>query len=569
MKITAEKDQQSQVILRIEIDPQELDDAKTKAARKLSNQLRIPGFRPGKAPRALVERFVGQEGLLEQATKDLIPKAYRDALAQQDIRPIGDPEFNIESNDPLTIVATIPVEPTVELGSYQDIRFEMPPTIISEEEVQKVVEQLRDQQSTWEEPDTERPAQEGDQVELEMYTLKDGEISGEAVQRTGVLGKGELLGQIDEQVRGMSVGEEKVIEVVRQPARTEALVADTTAEASTDDETAEALNVEAGSENEATHPEQSTTTDTAAEVETPDLPEVETIPLDEEETTDSTPMSFKVTLNSVKIKHEPELNDEFAQSVTDVKTMDELLVRVRENLKAQKEANAKRELSEKIVKEAVALSTVSMPPALVNSEIHTLEQNMAERLKQNKLSLDQYLQMSGKDHEAFHEELRPQAEERIKTALVLREIARAENVTVEQGDLDREVEKMVDQFSANTPEENRAAQATAMRSYLAQKETTDQLRDELFSRKLSERLLEMATGMSFAEPESLFNDTIDIEEDEATAVEGEVTELPTGELAASEGEGETQPLAELSEDEAEPSPEEATDAPEETEESKK
>ncbi|HEX2914605.1 MAG TPA: trigger factor [Chloroflexia bacterium] len=466
MKITAEKDQQSQYIVRIEIEPAELEEAKGRAAKKLSNQLRIPGFRPGKAPRALVERFVGEEGLVEQATRELLPKAYENALKQEDIKPIADPQIDIESTQPLTIVATIPVEPTVELGKYEDIRFELPPVNVTDEDVDKVIEQLVDQQSTWEEPEEARAAQDGDQVELEVQTLRDGEPVGEATPRTGVLGKGELLSQMDEQVQGMNVGEEKVIEIKRQ---TPAKPAETTSE-----ETAAE-----GAE--------------ATETETPELPEVETIPLDEEE---EAPMTFRVKLNSVKVKHEPELNDEFAQSVSDVQTVDELKDRVRKNLVEQRETNNKRELTEKIVKEAVGVSTVVMPPVMVDAEIHAMEDNMANRLKQQKLTLDQYLQFMGKDHEAFHEELRPQAEERIKTALVLREIARKENITVEQGDLDREVEKMVDQFLSNTPEDEREERANSMRGFMQSEEMLNQLRDDLFSRKLSDRLLEMATGVS-------------------------------------------------------------------------
>ncbi len=467
MKITSEKDQHSQYIVRIEIEPNEMEEAKGRAARKLSGQLRIPGFRPGKAPRALVERFVGQEGLVEQATKELLPKAYQNALKQVDIKPIGDPDINIESTDPLTIMVTIPVEPTVELGKYQDIRFELKPVSVSEEEVQKVLDQLIEQQSTWEEPDTERPSQEGDQVELDMRTIRDGEETGEPFQRTGVLGKGELLGQIDEQVQGMNVGEEKIVEVKRAtPARPEI------AEKAEVDET----------------PQQ-------------ELPEVETIPLDEDEEASNAPMTFKVTMNSIKVQHKPEVNDEFAQSVTDVKTIDELNARIRQNLENQQDTNNKRELTEKIIKEAVALSNIVMPPIMINAEIHVLEENMEQRLKQQKMTLDQYLKMVGKDHEAFHEELRPQAEERIRTALVLREIARVENVTVEQTDLDREVEKMVDQFTLDAPEEERDERAKAMRGYLQADQTLNQLRDELFSRKLSERLVELATGASSAPAE--------------------------------------------------------------------
>ncbi len=540
MKITSEKDQQSQYIVRIEIEPAELEEAKGRAARKLSNQVRIPGFRPGKAPRALVERFVGLEALLEQATRDLIPKAYSNALKQENITPIAEPQFDVESADPLTIVATIPVEPTVELGDYKGIKFDLEEPEVTDEEAEKVLQQLVDQQSTWEEPDTERPAQEGDQVELDMQTVRDGEVVGETFQRTGILGKGELLGQIDDQVQGLSVGEEKTIEVKR--ATPSAVAAPETEETPEEGETAEAEDTTEEAEAEDTAPEQSVETAEAVDTtETPELPEVETLPLDEPEAEDPEPMTFKIKLNSIKIKHEPEITDEFAQSVLPgVQTVDELNVRIRENLKAQKLSKTKSELTEKIVKEAVTQANVSIPPVLINAEIHSLEDNMANRLKQQKLSLDQYLQYTGKDHEAFHEELRPQAEDRIKTVLVLREIATQEGILVDEAEFDREIEKMVTEFTKDATEEDREERARTMRNYLANDQMKSQLRDEIFSRKLTDRLIELATGVKQTEEDGEgLAEFADVPENSARETEAETV------LAeATEGEAETKAAAE-------------------------
>jgi trigger factor len=453
VKITAEKDEQSQFIVRIEIDPSEFEDAKGKAAKRLSNQVRIPGFRPGKAPRALVERIVGQEALVEEATKILMPKAYTEALEKHDIKPIGDPELEIESQEPLTIKAIIPVEPTVVLGDYASIRKDLIIPEVSEDEAQKVLDNLREQQSTWEEPETERPAQDGDRVELEMVTVRDGEVAGEPFNRTGVLGKGELLGQIDEQVAGMALGEEKVMEVAR------------------------------------TKPEPAAEDEEAEEEAEDELVEDE---VEEEE--DDTPMTFKVTLKSIKVQNMPELDDTFAASVSDLQTLAELKERILTNLKNQKENDAKRDLVDKFVEEVVGQSVIQVPPKLVHAEIHALEENFAERLKQQKLTLDQYLQIVGKDHEAFHEELRPQAVTRINTALVLREIATREGIAVSGEETDREVERMVDEYNVGTPEEQRTEQATRLRQVFNQKQMRENLSENLFSRKLAERLLEISTG---------------------------------------------------------------------------
>ncbi len=521
MKITAEKDEQSQYIVTIEVDAAELDEAKGKAARKLSNRYAIPGFRPGKAPRALVERFVGAEQLLQQATQDLLPKAYQNAIKQEDIKPIADPEFDIKSTDPLTIVATIAVEPTVELGSYQDIKFDMPTVEVTEDEITKVLEQLADQQSTWEEPETERPAQEGDQVDLSMQTIRDGEVIGSGFERTGVLGKGELLHPIDDQVTGMAVGEEKIVTVQRKPT-TEIV------------EPGESENVEESTEEATETPSEEGVEAPTQEVETIELPDEEASTLVEE---DIAPLTFKVVLNSIKVKHTPDMDDELAKAVSDVETLDALKVRVKENLVAQKDSNNKRELTEKIIKEAVTLSHIVMPPVMINAEIHALEDGMNQRLKQQKLTIDQYLRFMNKSHEEFHEELRPQAEDRIKTALVLREIARAEGITVEDGELDREVEKMVDQYTLNLPEDQREQQEASMRTYFRQEQNRSQMREDIFSRKLGERLIELATGSKPLEFTPL--ETPDQTDDQKAELSLEVDgPSVTGEVAPVENENE-------------------------------
>lgn len=497
MKISAEKDQQSQYVIRIEIEPEELNGAKVKAAKRLSNRLRIPGFRPGKAPQALVERFVGQEALLEEATRDLMPKAFEEALKKEDIKPIGDPDVKIESNDPLTIVATVPVEPTVTLGDYSTIKLEAPQVEVNEQEVNEVLQQLIDQNSTWEEPAEERVAQDGDQIEIDLQALRDGELSGEATTRSGVLGQHELLEQIEQQVVGMKVGEEKTIEVKRDQKA---------AEAEGETTEGEAENTEAETENTTTAQAEVQPGDNIEEglgevkaeiASGADVPEVETIPLEPEEaaTQAKTPLQFHVKLNSVKEKHAPALDDDFAASVSDLKTLDELTKRVRENLLRQKQSEANRELTEKFVEQAVAQSTIEVSPYLVNQQIHLLEENLGQRLRQQKLSVDQYLSITGKSHDEFHEELRPQAEEQLRNQLVLMEIAKAENVEVSEAEIDAEVGKLVDQYTTNAPEETREQQANALRELYNRKEMRDNITNELFSRKLGERIIEMSTGI--------------------------------------------------------------------------
>jgi len=504
LKITAEKDQQSQYVIRIEIEPNELEAAKSKAAKRLSNNVRIPGFRPGKAPRSIVERFVGQAALVEEATRDLMPKAYEEALRDQQIKPIGEPDVKLESSDPLTIIAIVPVEPTVTIGDYKSIKLEATSVEVSEDEVSKVLEQLVEENSTWEEPEQERAAQAGDQVEIEMQTIRDGELVGEPFNRTGVLGKQELLEQIEQQVVGMQTNEEKDIEVVRSAPKTEITP----------------LHAEPASEEQATltaSDEPSQLTEQAlvqpgdnieeglGEVRSElavgaDVPAVETIPLEPEEVEQQAqaPLHYHIKLNSVKQKHSPALDDDFVASVSDLKTMDELTGRVRLNLLKQKQSESNREVTERFVREAVEQSHIEMPPILVNQQIHQLEEDLSQRLKQQKLTIDQYLSITGKSHADFHEDLRPQAEDQLKNQLVLLEIARAEGIAPEdvtEADIDEEINGFIEQSTQDAPEDTLEQQKQRLRSLYSSKEARDNIRGDVFSRKLGERLIELSTGL--------------------------------------------------------------------------
>jgi trigger factor len=474
LKITSEKDQQSQLLVRIEVENAEREEAKNKAARKVANQVRVPGFRPGKAPRVLVERYVGEEYLLEQALRDLLPKAYENALkdaTENNLKPLPvNPNYNIESVDPLVITAVIALEPTVTLGDYKSLKFDMPTTEVTDEDVEEFLENLRQQRATFEDVTEERAATNGDQVELELITLRDGEPTGDPFTRKGELGKGELLSQIDDQIVGMNVGEEKVVEINRQPDAP-------TQEAATETDEPETQGAEA------------------------ELPEVETIPLDTEEAEQQkAPMTFQVTLKALKLKKLPELNEEFIKGIAnDLNDADELRARIRENLFNQRDNNAKRELTEKIVNAVVEQSTIEMPPALIEAEVHRLEENMEERLKQQKLSLEQYLRFSGKSHEDFHQELHPQAEDTLRKALVLRQVAEAEQIEVTKSDVDREVDAMLGSMINIEDEEQREIQLRSLRGYFAQEANAQQIRDQVYSRKLSERLILLATGVDISE----------------------------------------------------------------------
>lgn len=507
MKITAEKNQESQYVVRIEIDPTELDQAKSRAVKRLANSVRIPGFRPGKAPRYIIERVVGQEALIEEATKDLLPKAYQSALDEnKEIKPIADPEVNIESLDPLTIVAKIPVEPTVVLGDYRSLRQELVVAEVSDEDVEKQIQRLLESKTSWEDLTEERPSQIGDKIEVSMQTIRDGEAVGEPFKRAGELGKGQILEKLEEQLAGMLVGEERTVEIERTPKKE---VAD-----GDDSENTKA-------EEASTAPEQK-----ADSEEDITVPEVETIPLsaEEEEQQGLRPLTFSVKLESIKTKNAPVVDDAFAESVSQFKTLDDLKANILKDLKRNAENTAKRDVTDQIVKQIVEQSTFEIPHVLVHSEAEALEKNFEENLKQQKLNMKLYLQYTGKDHEEFHQEMHVQAEQRLRTALALREVAVREGVSVAGEELDRAVERTVEKYTSSLPEETREDTVTQLLQIFGSEENRRQITDDIFSRKLAQRLLEIAQGNAPEPGTPVVLEEIE-DEDEDFATSNDIAEM--------------------------------------------
>jgi trigger factor len=507
LKITAEKNQESQYVVRIEIDPTELDQAKSRAVKRLANSVRIPGFRPGKAPRYIIERVVGQEALIEEATKDLLPKAYQSALDEnKEIKPIADPEVNIESLDPLTIVAKIPVEPTVVLGDYRSLRQELVVAEVSDEDVEKQIQRLLESKTSWEDLTEERPSQIGDKIEVSMQTIRDGEAVGEPFKRAGELGKGQILEKLEEQLAGMLVGEERTVEIERTPKKE---VAD-----GDDSENTKA-------EEASTAPEQK-----ADSEEDITVPEVETIPLsaEEEEQQGLRPLTFSVKLESIKTKNAPVVDDAFAESVSQFKTLDDLKANILKDLKRNAENTAKRDVTDQIVKQIVEQSTFEIPHVLVHSEAEALEKNFEENLKQQKLNMKLYLQYTGKDHEEFHQEMHVQAEQRLRTALALREVAVREGVSVAGEELDRAVERTVEKYTSSLPEETREDTVTQLLQIFGSEENRRQITDDIFSRKLAQRLLEIAQGNAPEPGTPVVLEEIE-DEDEDFATSNDIAEM--------------------------------------------
>ncbi len=312
MKLTSETIENSQIVLNIEAESEEVELALEEAYRHLAKRTDIPGFRRGKAPRVMLERYLGREVLLDEAVGNLVPQLLGRALEEQEIDAIAEPEIEITQNDPLIFKATVPVRPTVELGDYRQIRVDPEPAEVTEEEVDKAMEQIRYQHAPWQ--PAERPVQFGDLVTIEV----EGSVDDKPV-----LDRKDLQSQVVkespfpvpgfwEQLQGLEQGEEK----------------DFSLSFADDYE----LSQFAGKE-----------------------------------------YRFKVQVSEIKEKSLPELDDEFAKSLgQSFETLESLRQQVASNLKAMAEEGARRRLEEKAIEALVELSKVDFPPVLVEHEIDRL-----------------------------------------------------------------------------------------------------------------------------------------------------------------------------------------------------
>jgi trigger factor len=424
VKITVEHLPQSTVRLDIAADPEEFDAALERAFRRISQQVQVPGFRPGRAPRALVERRVGRELIVAEAQRELMDRLYREALQQHRLTPVAEPEVEIYQDEPLAFRVEVQVYPQVDLDGYRDIRVEPREVEVTEEEIDQVIEGLRRSRAVWKTPDEPRQPRDGDQVIVDIEAYEGEQPFQEPLrQATFVLGESNLFAEIDQAIRSLLPGESAEFDIAF------------------------------AEEDERVSPELRGKT-----------------------------LHYRVTVHEVKEAELPEVNDEFAQSLG-VATLSELRDRVRRDLLREKAQAARAEVLEQAVQRLLEVATVELPPALVERQVAADVERLREQLRQRGSSLEEYLRFQGKTLEEFKEELRPQAEARLRRYLVLEAFAEAEGIAVSEEELVAEIERLA--LASGSPEQFRAFYSVpSVRSYLA---------DELHERKVSERLLELVT----------------------------------------------------------------------------
>ncbi|MBA7564545.1 MAG: trigger factor [Dehalococcoidia bacterium] len=383
MKVTREKEEDRQVFLRIELEPPEVDKALEQAYRRLVKKANIPGFRQGKAPREVLERYIGKDGLLEDAIDNLLPEVYGQALKEEKIEAIADPQIEVVQREPVVFTAVVPLKPAVELGKYRGIKLKPEKAEVTREEVDTVIEQLRLQNGTWE--PAERPVAFEDLVVMDVESLVEDKpfINQQGAQYQVKQNQPLPTPDFADQLIGMKVGEEKEFKL----------------QLPQDYSQTELAGKEAG---------------------------------------------FKVKINEVKQQHLPRLDKEFAKLVSpDLKTMAALKKRLISNLTIQAEQKAREAFEEKVIDAVVDLSKVEFPPVLADSELERLMEQQARWMQESGLGLEEYLGRINKTEEELREELRPVAAKRVTRSLVLGKVAEAEKIEVTDEEITADLEKLV------------------------------------------------------------------------------------------------------------------------------
>jgi trigger factor len=380
MKVSTEPVESRQVALNIEMEPVEIDKYLDRAYNRLVKRVSVPGFRKGKAPRDILERHIGKDALFQEALEDLIPRAYKEALDEQNIDAIGQPQFELIKTEPLVFKAVVPLRPTVELGDYKQIKFESKPVKITKKDIDATIEQLREQQAVL--LPVDRPVQLGDVITIDVEGERQGEqfpIRKDIVYEASKGSRLPLPG-FAEKLEGMSRGEEKSF-VLSYPADYE-------------------MKELAGKEH-----------------------------------------AFKVAVKEIKEKKLPEVNDEFAK-ILGKDDLASLRQQVQSNLKTRAEDRARAEFEQTAIDKLIEVSKVEYPPFLVEREIDRLLNEEARHFAEGVTGLENYLRTLNKTMDGHKEELRPMAGKRVIRSLVLGKLAESETIEVQGSEIDAEVEKM-------------------------------------------------------------------------------------------------------------------------------
>ena len=390
MSLQVEKLEKNMAKLTIEVSAEEFDAAIEKAYQKNKGKINIQGFRKGKAPRQMIEKMYGVGVFYEDAANIIIPDAYSKEVSEcKEIEIVSQPEIDvvqIEKGKPFIFTAVVALKPEVELGEYKGIKVEVAAPEVKDEDVEAELKKAQEEQARTI-PVEDRPVADGDITTIDFEGFVDGVAfeGGKGTDYALTIGSHSFIDTFEEQLIGKNIGEEVEVNV--------------------------------------TFPEEY-----------------------HAEELKGKPALFKVVIKEIKTKELPELDDDFAQDVSDFDTLAEYKEDIKNKLLEKAEKAAKNEKEEKLIDAIIADSKMDIPEAMIETQQDQMIREFANRIASQGLSFDQYMQFTGMTMDMMKEQMKPQALKRIQVRLVLEAIAAKEAFEITEEDIEKELETMASMY---------------------------------------------------------------------------------------------------------------------------
>ncbi len=384
MSVQVETLEKNMAKLTVEIDADRLEKALDAAYNKQKKNISVPGFRKGKVPRAMVEKMYGVEVFYEDAANILLQETYPEAYDESGLDIVSQPTIDVvqlEKGKAFIYTAEVAVKPEVTLGKYKGVTVTKIDTTVTDEEVDAEIETQRNNNART--VTVERPVEVGDTAVIDFEGFMDGVAfeGGKGEDFDLEIGSHSFIDTFEDQLVGKSTGDDVEVNV--------------------------------------TFPEQYQAEELAGK-----------------------PAVFKVKIKEIKAKELPELDDEFAQDVSECDTLAAYKEEVKKNLTDRKEADARRTKEDEAIEKIIDDAKMDIPDAMIDNQVNSMINDFANNMMQQGLSMDQYMQFTGMTIDKFKEQVRPDAIKRIQSSLVLEQIAKEENIEVSDADVEAEIEKM-------------------------------------------------------------------------------------------------------------------------------
>ena len=413
--IKCEKLEKSMAELQFSIDAEAFKAAVADVFKKEGKKYAVPGFRKGKAPRALIEKMYGADVFTYDAINELFPDAYEAAVKEAGIEPVGRPEVSVDSaneTEGVTLTVKVAVKPEVKVGNYNGLTVEKTVHTVSDEAVEAELKRVQERNAR--ELTREGAAENGDIVDIDFEGFVDGVAfeGGKAEHYSLVLGSGSFIPGFEEQVVGHKAGEEFDVNVK--------------------------------------FPEEYQAEELAGK--------------------DAT---FKIKLHEVQYKELPELDDDFAKDVSEYDTLDELKDSIRKGIETNHEKQADQKVENDLIDQVVGGMKAEIPDAMIESRIEELVQDFQYRISQQGLKLEQYLQYMGMTMEQFKEQFREQADKQVKMRLAMEAIVAKESIEATEEEFEAEIKRIADAYQMEADKVKSLVDAAAVKKDLAVNKAID------------------------------------------------------------------------------------------------